>query len=68
MTWEQAVMFQFCFWALAVAAVVWLLIWFIVTLSRIQSNTRRTADAVARLIELAERTAPPEKPVDPTAK
>lgn len=59
---EQAAIVN-CFVVIAaVAAGLILLVWFILTLNRIQANTRRTAEGVARLVTLAERSAPPLPP------
>ena len=56
------------YWAFVIANFtvgVILLVWFVVTLNRIQTNTRRAADDMARLVMLAERAAPALPPLPP---
>lgn len=65
MTVEQAAIANCFVQTAVVAAAVAFLVWFILTLNRIQRNTRRTAENVSRLIALTERMAPPMPPPPP---
>jgi hypothetical protein len=57
MTRELAAVLSWLFGLTSFVVGVFLLVWFIRTLNRIQSNTRRTAEDTARLVWLAERAA-----------